>query len=58
MPVVRSVCLFKIFLLLFSDKMKSSFLFIVARSNLTSHTAKYRMDDVTMIYRIVLHILI
>ena len=29
----------------------------MARNNLTSHTAKYRMNDVTMIYRIVLHIL-
>ena len=58
MPAVRSVCLFNIFLLLFSNKMKSCFCFIVARNNLTSHTAKYRMNDVTMIYRIVLHILI
>ena len=55
MPVV---CLFNIFLLLFSNKWKVRFCFIVARNNLTSHTAKYRMNDVTMIYRIVLHILI
>ena len=54
MPVVRSVCLLNIFLLLFSNKMKSLFLFYRG----TKHTAKYRINDVTMIYRIVLHILI
>ena len=48
MPVVRSVCLFNfIFLLLFSNKMKSLFLFY--RGTVLSHTAKYRMNDVTMI---------
>ena len=53
MPVVRSVCLFNFFfLLLFSDKMKSLFLFY--RGTVLSHTAKYRMNDVEMIYRIVL----
>ena len=54
MPVVRSVCLFNIFLLLFSNKMKSSFLFYRGTTNLTRHTANYRMNDVTMIYRIYL----
>ena len=49
MPVVRSVCLFNFFfLLLFSNKMKSLFLFY--RGTVLSHTAKYRMNDVTMIY--------
>ena len=53
MPVVRSVCLFNFFfLLLFSNKMKSLFLFY--RGTVLSHTAKYRMNDVTMIFRIVL----
>ena len=48
MPVVRSVCLFNFFfLLLFSNKMKSLFLFY--RGTVLSHTAKYRMNDVTMI---------
>ena len=47
------VCLFNFFfLLLFSNKMKSLFLFY--RDTVLSHTAKYRMNDVTMIYRIVL----
>ena len=54
MPVVRSVCLFNILLLLFSNKMKSSFLFYRGTTNLTTHTANYRMNDVTMIYRIYL----
>ena len=35
------------FLLLFSNKMKSSFLFYDG----TEHTDKYRMNDVTMIYK-------
>ena len=51
-PIVRSVCLFYIFLLLFSNKMKSCFCFMVKRNNLTTHTDKYRMNDVTMIYKI------
>ena len=54
MPVVRSVCLFHIFLLLFSNKMKSSFLFYRGTKQFkTTHTAKYRISDVIMIYRIV-----
>ena len=52
-PIVRSVCLFYIFLLLSSNKMKSSFLFMTTRNNLTMHNDKYRMSDVTIIYRIV-----
>ena len=56
MPVVRSVCLFNFFfLLLFSNKMKSLFLFY--RGTVLSHTAKYRMNDVTMIYRIVTYLI-
>ena len=40
-PIVRSVCLFYIFLLLFSNKMKSSFLFYGdTKQFLTTHTDK------------------
>ena len=49
---VLFVCLTFFFLLLFSNKMKGLFLFY--RGTVLSHTAKYRMNDVTMIYRIVL----
>ena len=52
MPVVRSVCLFNIFLFLFLIKSEVRFCFIVARNNLITHTAYYRMNDVTIIYRI------
>ena len=57
MPVVRSVCLFNIFLLLFSNKMKSLFLFYrgTKQFNLTQ-TARYRMNDVTMIYYICIYL--
>ena len=52
-PIVRSVCLFYIFLLLFSTKMKSSFLFYGNTEQFfTTRTDKYRMNDVTIIYRI------
>ena len=52
-PIVCSVCLFYIFLLLFSNKMKSSFLFYGdTKLFFTKHTDKYRMNDVTIIYRI------
>ena len=52
-PIVRSVCLFYIFLLLFSNKMKVRFCFFCVKWNsLTTHTDKYRMNDVTMIYKI------
>ena len=52
-PIVRSVCLFYIFLLLFSNKMKSLFLFYGnTKQFFTMHTDKYRMNDVTIIYRV------
>ena len=52
-PIVHSVCLFYIFLLLFSNKMKSSFLFYGdMKQFFTTHTDKYRMNDVIIIYRI------
>ena len=38
----------------FIIKWKVRFCFIVARNNLTMHTANYRMNDVTMIYRILI----
>ena len=38
----------------FLIKWKVRFCFIVARNNLTTHTANYRMNDVTMIYRILI----
>ena len=51
-------CLFNISLLLISNKMKSSFLFYGETKHLTSHTDNYRMNDVTMIYKKGLYILI
>ena len=53
MPVVHSVCL-KFSCSYFLIKWKVRFCFIVARNNLTTHTANYRMNDVTMIYRILI----
>ena len=51
MPIARSVSLFYIFLLLFSNKMKSSFLFYGdTKQFFTTHTDKYKMNDVTIIY--------
>ena len=38
----------------FLIKRKVRFCFIVARNNLTTHTANYRMNDVTMIHRILI----